>query len=146
MIRSTVLLFALCTLTASATEQRTLAGTWTLKADAVQGQTAGGGTWSRDAMTGTLTIVLKENSLSGTWTGSKGEPWPFTGELRVDRFALTTSVRESPVILDGQPTTARFLWRFRGENDHDTLRGTMVLDREGEESERLQPFTATRIK
>src|SRR5688572_9472066 len=102
MIRSTVLLFALCTLTASAAEQRTLAGAWALKADAVQGQTAGGGTWSRDAMTGTLTIVLKENSLSGTWTGSKGEPWPFTGELRVDRFELTTSVRESPVILDGQ--------------------------------------------
>jgi len=90
-------------------------------------------------MTGTLTIVLKENSLSGTWTGSKGEPWPFTGELRVDRFELTTSVRESPVILDGQRTTARFLWRFRGENVHDTLRGTMDWGRSPVDPERPGP-------
>lgn len=144
MIRWSVLLAASCVVIASAAQQRTLAGTWTLKAEAVQGHTPGGGSWSRDALTGTLVIELKDTAISGTWTGPKGDPWPFTGRLRLDKFEFTTSVREVPATIDGRQVMVRFQWRFRGENDHDTLRGTMVLDREGEESERLQPFTATR--
>lgn len=144
MIRWSVLLAASCVVMASAAQPRTLAGTWALKADAASGQTPDGGNWSRDTLTGTLVIELKDTAITGTWTGPKGDAWPFTGQLKVDRFELTTSVRELPVTIDGRQSTVRFRWRFRGENDHDTLRGTMVLDREGEQSERLQPFTATR--
>ena len=115
-----------------------------MKTEAVTGTTPNGGSWSRDAITGTLVIELKDTALTGTWTGPKGEPWPFTGQVQRARFEVTTSPREMPVVIDGRPGTGRFRWRFRGENDHDTLRGTMVLDREGEQSDRLQPFTATR--
>ena len=146
MIRWSVLLAASCVVMAGAAQPRTLAGTWTLKAEAAQGQTPEGGSWSRDAITGTLAIELKDPALTGTWTGPKGDAWPFTGQVQLDRFEFTTSVREVPATIDGRQVMVRFRWRFRGENDHDTLRGTMVLDREGEESERLQPFTATRRK
>ena len=146
MIQWTVLLAASCVVMASAAQPRTLAGTWTLQAEAAQGQTPDGGNWSRSATTGTLVIELKDHALTGTWTGPKGDVWPFTGQLQLDRFEFTTSVREVPATIDGRQVMVRFQWRFRGENDHDTLRGTMVLDREGEQSERLQPFTATRRK
>jgi len=146
MIRWPVLLAALWMAMTGAVQPRTLAGTWTLTAEAITGSTPNGGSWGRDAIAGTVVIELKNGAVTGTWTGPKGEPWPFMGQVELALFEFTTTPREMPVTLNGRQGTARFRWRFRGENDHDTLRGTMVLDREGEESNRLQPFTATRRK
>jgi len=124
--------------------QGSVAGTWNLKADAAEGQTSSGGTWSRSAVTGTLVIEQQDTALKGTWTGAKGEDWPFTGRVQGDRFEFTTEAREVPVVVDGQQTRIAFRWTFRGDIAGSTLRGTMTFDRAGENSERHQPFTATR--
>ena len=126
-----------------AAQPRTLAGTWTLKAEAAQGHTPDGGSWSRDAH-GNARDRIERHRVTDL-TGPKGDAWPFT-----DSCSSTVRIHDQrsrvPATIDGQQVMVRFRWRFRGENDHDTLRGTMVLDREGEQSERLQPFTATRRK
>ena len=105
-------------------QRRTLAGTWTVEAEAV---------------TGTLVIEKKDDKLTGSWVvGSDSTVWQLSGSVDLHEFALTTEVRET--------TEGPFRWTFRGENDHDTLRGTVALHRSGREPERVHKFTATRVK
>ena len=140
-----VVLALSCVVTATIlAAQQSAAGTWNLKAEAVEGQTPSGGTWSRNAVSGTLVIEQKDTALKGTWTGPKADVWPFSGRLQGDQFEFTTEARDVPVVIDGQQTKRSFSWTFRGSVVDSTLRGTMTFNRAGENSERHQPFTAER--
>ena len=141
----TIILLA-CLFTASVSAQPGIAGKWAVTAKAVSAVTDSGGSWSRAALTGRLDIEQSGATLKGSWTSPKGEPWPFTGRLTDDAFELTTMARDVPVTRDGQQTTAKFRWVFRGTIAGDMLRGSLQFDRDGETSERLQPFTAQREK
>jgi hypothetical protein len=71
-MRSTVLLFALLTVSlspATFAQERTLSGTWLLKAEAARGQTENGGDWTRSAISGTLDVEQKGATLEGSWKG-----------------------------------------------------------------------------
>lgn len=130
-------------LSAVVTEQ-SAAGKWTVNVEAASGETDAGGNWSRSASTGTFDIEQAGAALTGHWAAAKGEPWPLTGHLKGEAFELTSSVRDVPVVIDGQKTTARFRWIFSGIIAGDSLRGSARFEREGDTSGTVQPFTATR--
>jgi hypothetical protein len=120
------------------------AGKWTVNIEAASGETDAGGTWSRSALTGTFDIEQAGEALTGSWAAPRGEPWPFTGQFKGEAFELTTTVRDVPVVIDGQKTTARFRWIFSGTVAGESLRGSARFEREAERSGSVQPFTATR--
>lgn len=114
--------------TAGGLQGRTIAGTWTLKSEAVSG---------------TLVIEKQGEGLTGRWNGPDGV-WQFNGFVDLAKFGFTTDAREITTTESGRTTKGRFRLTFRGENDHDTLRGAFALHRDGEQPDRLQQFTATR--
>ena len=128
----------------AALTQASLAGKWTVNIEAASGATDAGGSWSRSALTGTFDIEQSGEALTGSWAAEKGDPWPFTGRVKGEAFELTTSVRDVPVVIDGQKTTARFRWIFSGTIAGESLSGSARFEREGETFRSLQPFSATR--
>jgi hypothetical protein len=145
-MRCAVLFVLLVTSLSAATagQERTLSGTWSLKAEAVNGTTEGGRTWSRSAFSGTLNIEQKDTALKGTWKGPQGDPWQFTGRVQGDKFEFRTDARGVPVTRDGHQTTEAMRWTFHGTIAGEGLTGTMALHRSDEDAQRPQPFTAER--
>jgi hypothetical protein len=140
-----VFTFVLIASVSTPAQDRNLSGAWALVAEAVKGESANGGTWSRSAISGTLQMEQSGATLTGTWTGPKGEAWPLAGRVESRRFEARTEARGTPVIIDGRQTTVPMRWTFRGSTDGNTMHGQMSLEREdADERDQLQPFTATR--
>ena len=130
MVRILIVIVAALAFARPGDVQYTIAGTWTVE--------------TADA-SGTLLLASKAGQLSGTWVDPEGRRWPFTGRLDASRFEFATEARQ----VEGEGTggdAGRYRWTFSGDNDHDTLRGTLAYHRDGAEPDRTQPFIATRKK
>lgn len=92
--------------TASA-QDRAFTGVWSLKADAVEGQTEDGGTWTRGAIKGALEIEQHDGTLTGAWKGPMGAAWPFKGTVHGDAFEILTEARSLPGDKRWQPDDGR---------------------------------------
>ncbi len=125
-------------------QERSLTGRWEVRAEAASGSTAGGGTWSRNAVSGVLTVTQQDGTLTGTWTDARPNPLAFEGRRTGDGFEIRTESRSVSVTIDGTPTTLRMRWTIKGTLEKDRLRGTMSFDREDAEASQPQPFTAER--
>jgi hypothetical protein len=136
---------ALCTtlLTPVSARAQSLSGTWTVTAEGAQGTTDEGGTWSMNALSGVLTLTQQGIDVSGSWKGQMPAPWAVSGQLKDRTFELQTEWREIPLTRDGQKSTTRARWVFRGTVSADTLSGTLSLDLQ-DRAERPQKFTAKR--
>ena len=145
-MRAALILTLISTLCADIAQDRPAAGTWSVKGDAASGTTDGGGTWNRNAVTGTLVIAQNGQTLTGTWTATNRTAVALHGTITGETFEFRTEPREVEVIINGERTAMRLRWTFRGSVAGDTLRGTMSLDREDQESAMPQPFTGDRAK
>ena len=144
-MRIFLLLMMMCSMVAAPIGQEaSVSGTWSLKAEAANGQTHDGGTWSRSAVTGVLVLEQNGTALKGTWTGPRGDSWPFSGRIQGTAFEFRTDPKDMSVTIDGRQTAEAMRWTFRGTASGDTLKGQMALHRDGREPEQLQPFTADR--
>jgi len=128
----------------SMAQEPSLSGRWEVSGEAASGFTAGGGTWSRNAVSGVLTATQQGETLSGTWTDARPGALPFHGRRSGDAFEIQTESRAVPATIDGVATTIRMRWTFRGTLEKDVLRGTMSFDREESEPAQPQPFIAKR--
>ena len=127
----------------AAAQSSTLSGTWALDAAAASGQSPNGGNWQLNASTGTLTLEQKGEAVTGSWIGRLPDPWTITGTSKGASFELESEVRNLQATKDGEQTTVRRQWIFRGTLSGDTLTGTMSLAG-GEGDPPTQPFTAVR--
>jgi len=126
-----------------ADQSPSLTGTWAVEAAAAESQTAGGGTWSLTALSGTLTLEQKGDAVTGSWKGRLPESWPVAGRVQETTFELQTEVREMPASRNGEKITVRRSWIFRGGIEGDKLTGSMSL-MGGEGDPPTQPFSAVR--
>ena len=143
-MRAVLLVTLTSALFAAAVQDRSAAGTWNVKGEAASGTTDGGGTWNRNAISGTLVIAQNGPSLTGTWTATNRTAVALQGNITGGRFEFRTDPREVEVTVNGERTTMRLRWTFRGSVAGETLQGTMSLDREDQDSAMPQPFTADR--
>ena len=135
--------FAICTSALVLAQSPAMTGKWALEAPAASGVNDGGGEWSQSAQSGTFTLQQSNTTIKGQWQGRQPAPWAVAGELHGDHVELQTEFREIPVTIDGEKTTQKLRWTFRGVLSGDNLTGNMSFDggrRRGNE----QAFTATR--
>lgn len=122
----------------AAAQSASLAGTWTLEAQAASGEN-----YQLGAISGTLTLADKDGVVTGTWKGRMPEPWKLTGKVKDKTFELETEVRNVPATTNGEQTTVPRRWVFRGSADGDKMTGKMSL-KGGEGEEPTQSFSAVR--
>jgi hypothetical protein len=123
-----------------------VAGTWSVKAEAASGLNDTGGTWNRSALAGTLVITEKDGTLTGTWTPTKRVPLKFTGHLKGDAFEFEAEPRDVAAEVNGIASTLRMRWTFSGTVKDGQLQGTMSLDNVGNPPAQPQSFVAQRAK
>jgi len=123
-----------------------VAGPWTVTTEGARGTADDGSSWTLGAITGTLTLAQKDNDITGSWKGQMPAPWALTGQLTDRAFVLQTEWRDIPATRDGQQSTARARWIFRGTVSDDTASGTMSLELENAGGDRSQPFKAKRAQ
>jgi hypothetical protein len=145
-MRTVLLLTLMSTLVTAVAQDPSAAGTWNVTGEAASGTTDGGGNWNRNAITGTLIIAQNGQTLTGTWTAATRTAVALQGTIRGETFDFRTDPREVEVIINGERTVMRLRWTFRGTVDGQTLRGTMSLDREDQDSAMPQPFAADRAR
>jgi len=120
-----------------------LSGSWALDAPRTEAPNADGENWVLVAVSGTLTLDMKGEAVTGSWKGRAPEPWPLSGSLKESAFELQTEIRDVQTTRNGEPRTLRRRWIFAGTIDGDMLTGSMRLAGEDGESP-PQPFTAKR--
>lgn len=140
-IASLVLVIAAAALVVA--QSPSMTGKWALEAPAASGVNDSGGEWNLSAQSGMFTLQQSGTAITGQWQGRMPVPWAVAGELHGERVELQTEFREIPVIIDGEKTTQKRRWTFRGVLSGDTLKGTMSLDSETRRGNE-QLFTATR--
>ena len=116
-------------------------GTWTVSASAIEGRSPNGGTWRRSAITTDMVLEQSGDALTGSWTGLRGEIWRLSGRAHDTAFEVESERRE---LRNAGRDAAAFRWRIRGSVDGDRMHGTLFFERDGDDEERPQPFTATR--
>ena len=145
MIRTVIPSMALviCAAAFVVAQSPSMTGTWALEAPAASGVNVGGGEWNLSAQSGTLTLQQSGATITGQWQARMPAPWAVAGELHGDRVELQTEFRDIPVIVDGEKTTRKLRWTFRGVLSGDSVKGQMSLDSESRRGNE-QPFTAKR--
>ena len=126
-----------------AAQSSNLAGTWAVDVKAAQVQTGDGTNWNLVAISGTLTLEQKGDAVTGTWQGRMPDPWKVTGKLEKGSFELQTETRDLPAPRNGEKTTIKRSWIFRGSLDGDKMSGVFILSG-GEGEPPAQPFTGAR--
>jgi len=123
-----------------------LSGKWSVVAEAAEVESADGSQrWTLVAIAGTLQLEQKDSAVTGSWQGRLPAPWALTGKVDGQTFELQTEDRDMPVETDGQRSTVRRHWIFKGTIDGDALSGAMFLAG-GATTTPSQPFTATRVR
>jgi len=120
-----------------------LSGSWALEAPRTEATSADGENWVLVALSGTLTLDVTGDAVTGSWKGRAPEPWPLNGSVNGDAFELQTEIRDVQTTRNGEPRTIRRRWIFAGTADGDTLTGSMRLAGDDGESP-AQPFSAKR--
>src|SRR5262245_10405233 len=125
-------------------QERTLAGSWLLTAEAASGENEDGSSWTKAAFKGTLDFEEHGTDLKGTWKGPMAS-WPLDGKADGDTFEVRSEARPMPATTDGRQTTVMARWTFRGRVGGDKISGSVTLTAvTDDDSARPQPFTAER--
>ena len=120
-----------------------LSGSWALEAPRKEETSADGENWVLVAMSGTLTLVVKDDAVTGTWKGRAPQPWQVNGSVKGNAFELQTEMRDLQTSRNDEVRTVRRRWIFAGTIDGDTLTGSMRLAGDDGESP-AQAFSAKR--
>lgn len=134
--------FCVMCLAAPSAHSPSLSGIWAVKAEGATVATDDGGSWSVSPVSGSLTLDQNGKMVRGHWQGQMPAAWALAGEITEQTFELQTEWREISISRNGEQSTVRARWSFRGKLSGDTASGTMSLELPG--GERPQPFTATR--
>ena len=119
-----------------------VAGTWSVAADAAEGVFPNGEKWQVIPVSGELTLEQRGGTVTGSWKGRQPEPWPLNGTMEGAAFHLFTDPRSIAAIQLGKEISVTKRWVFRGTVEGNTLSGSMSLTGDGDPT--TQPFTAVR--
>jgi len=104
-----------------------LSGSWALEAPQKEETSADGENWVLVAMSGTLTLDVKGDVVTGTWKGRAPKPWQVSGSVKGNAFELQTEMRDLQQTRNDEVQTVRRRWIFAGTVDGDALTGSMRL-------------------
>ena len=101
-----------------------LSGKWSVDAEGSEVESPDGTEkWTLVPISGTLQLDQKDSAVTGSWQGRMPAPWKLTGNVDGVTFELQSETRDMPVETNGERTTVKRHWIFKGTIDGDTLSG-----------------------
>src|SRR5262245_45253162 len=115
--------------------QASIAGKWSVSAEAARKATDNGGSVSRIAQQFVLELTVDAAKATATLTpkGGPGSPWALTGSWQQNKLELTSAWRDIPITKDGQSATAKARYLVRMTLAGETISGTCEFALENSE-------------